>query len=175
MTNSPPPLIAKVTPDTADDVGRRITLGEIESPLLREAVALWEAKKGQRRFPARAAIGPRDMARFLRYVTLYRVIEGGADFEYRVMGDAAVQAWGRNFVGCGKTELNALQEGMGDVIQRLCASIAKRREPLALRGTMSKSDYELIGQETVFLPLGPDDETVDYALSVGWYVAKPPV
>jgi len=175
MTLAPSEPIATVTPDTAAQVGRRVALDEIESPLVRDFAALWAAKRGGRRFPAREAISPRDMARFLRHVTLYRVTPDGSGFEYRVMGDAAVQAWGRSFIGCGRQELNRIHAGMGDVIQRICASIARRGEPLVLRGELSKGEFEHIDQESLFLPLGPDDATVDHVLSISWYTPKPPV
>lgn len=173
--NAPLPApIATVTPENADQVGRRIPLDEIESGLVREFAALWAGKRGTRRFPAREEISPRDMMRFLRHVTLYRVPPDGSDFEYRVMGDAAVQAWGRSFIGCNKDALNRIHAGMGDVIQRICASIARRGEPLVLRGELSKGEFEHIGQECLFLPMGPDDATVDHVLSIAWYTPKPP-
>lgn len=168
-----PEAIATVTPRSAEDVGRRVALQDIDSELLREALAMWLAKKGARRYPAREAISPRDMLRFLRHVTLYRVTEDGRDFEYRVMGDAAVQAWGRSFVGYNTARLNAVEEGMGDVLNRICASVARRGEPLVLRGELARGAQEHIGQESVFLPLGPDDATVDHVLSVSWFSARP--
>lgn len=167
-----PESLATVTPETADIVGRRVALPDIESPLLAEVLAMWEAKKRGRNFPARADIGPRDMAKFLRHITLYRVSPDGDDFEYRVMGDAAVQAWGRNFAGFNAEQLNAVEPGMGDVIRRICGSVARRHEPLVLRGTLSRGQHEHIRQESIFLPLGPDDGTVDHILSASWF-AKP--
>ena len=175
MASATPEPIATVTPDTAVYVGRRIPLDEIESPLVREFAALWADKRGERRFPPREALNPRNMVRFLRNVTLYRVAPDGADFEYRVMGDAAVQAWGRSFIGCNTQELNRIRAGMGDVIQRICSSIARRCEPLVLRGELSKGGFEHIDQESLFLPLGPDDATVDHVLSISWYAPKVPI
>lgn len=164
---------AAVTPENADVVGRRVGLPDIDSPLLTALLDMWNSKKQGRLFPPREAIAPRDMLTFLRHITLYRVAPDGSDFEYRVMGDAAVQAWGRNFSGFNAEQLNAAEPGMGDVIRRICASVARRREPLVLRGTLSKGPHEHIGQESLFLPLGPDDETVDHILSASWYVAQP--
>jgi hypothetical protein len=161
--------LATVTPETADAVGTRIALPEIESPLLIALLQMWEAKRAGRRFPTREEISPRDMAKFLRHVTLYRLAPDGSDFEYRVMGDAAVQAWGHNFSGCNAARLNDIEPGMGDVFQRLCASIARRGEALALRGTLSKAGHEHVGQESLFVPLGPDDQTVSHILSVTWF------
>lgn len=174
MERTPAERIATVTPDTADLVGHRVANEDIQSAVVREAIDVWSAKKGARRYPSRDALTPRDMMRFLRHVTLYRLKDGGTDFEYRVMGDAVVQAWGRSFVGCDSAKLNRIRAGMGDVIQRICASIARRGEPLVVRGVLSKGEYEHIDQETVFLPLGPDDTTIDHVLSVSWYAPKPP-
>lgn len=168
MTGTPQGPAGGLTLDTGDYAGQRIALPEVESPVLQEALATWSGKRGARRFPPRDALSPRDMARFLRNVTLYRVAPDGSDFEYRVMGDAAVEAWGRNFVGCDAARLNAIRPGMGDVVRQICGAIARRGEPLAIRATLSKG-MEHIAEETVFLPLGPDDHHVDHIISVGCY------
>jgi hypothetical protein len=169
MSMSSPDSLATVTPETAEAVGARVALSDIKSPLLRSMLEMWEAKRQARRFPAREDISPRDMAAFLRNVTLYRVTPDGSDFEYRVMGDAAVQAWGHNFSGYDAARLNEIAPGMGDVFQRLCASIARRGEPLALRGMLSKGAHEHLAQESLFVPLGADEQTVSHILSVSWF------
>ena len=88
------------------------------------------------------------------------------------MGDAAVQAWGRNFVGCETAKLNAIQHGMGDVIQpHLRLDRAPPRSPGVARHAVEGPEH--LAQETVFLPLGPDDDQVDHIISIGDYVAKP--
>ena len=166
--------IATVAPENAEQVGQRIGLAEIESPQIQDMLDLWTAKKGPRRFPARDEITPRDMKSFLRNVTLIRITNDGKDFEYRVMGDAVVQAWGQSFVGMDTAQLNSLREGMGDVILRICASVAGRGEPLVVRGELSKGEFEHIGQECLFLPLGPDDKTIDYVLGVSCFTAPTP-
>jgi len=149
----------------------RVALSDINTPLLLAMLEMWEAKRQARRFPAREEIGPRDMAAFLRNVTLYRVTPDGSDFKYRVMGDATVQAWGHNFSGCDTARLNEIAPGMGNVFQRLCASIARHGEPLALRGKLSKGEHEHLAQESLFVPLGPDAQTVSHILSVSWFTA----
>ncbi|MDE2350603.1 MAG: PAS domain-containing protein, partial [Alphaproteobacteria bacterium] len=147
---------------------------QIKGAQLQDLLDLWTAKKGTRRFPAREDITPRDVKSFLRNVTLFRVKDDGLDFEYRVMGDAVVQAWGQSFVGMDAAKMNAIRKGMGEVIRRICASVAARGEPLVVRGELSRSELEHVGQESLFLPLGPDDATVDYILGASDFTAARP-
>jgi hypothetical protein len=166
--------IAIVTPETVDSTGRRIAIEDIASPVLKDCLALWTQRRGERKFPSREAIRPRDMAPYLRNVTLYAIAEGGDDFEYKIMGDAAVVAWGHSFMGMKREDLNRLQPGMGDVVWKVCRSVVKRRQPLVLRGQLWHGDYDVTRQETIFLPLGPDDQSVGHVLSVGSYEWAPP-
>ena len=71
-----------------------ITAGELRSARALAGFEYWTALRGERRLPRHAEIAPRPMARFLRNVVTVRVIDGGADYEYRYTGDAAVQAFG---------------------------------------------------------------------------------
>jgi hypothetical protein len=114
------------------------------------------------------------MASYLRNVTLYAVSASEEDFEYRIMGDAAVLAWGRSFAGMKRLDLNLLHPGMGDVIWNVCRSVVRHRQPLVLRGRLWKGEHDVTRQETIFLPLGPDDNTVSFVLSVGSYQAALP-
>lgn len=166
--------IAIVTWGNAAQVGRRVAVELIQDSVLRQALSLWSDKCGGRLFPARDDITPRDMSAFLRNVTLYRVLDKGGDFEYRVMGDAAVVAWERSFTGMGRMELNVLQPGMGDLVARVCRWVFREREPLCMRGLLRKDIADVRHQETIFLPLSESDETVDHILSVGVYAPQSP-
>lgn len=159
--------IAVVSPGNVDSTGSRIEIGEIECSLLKQCLELWLAKRGGRAFPSRNMIRPRDMVPYLRNVTLCAITND--DFEYKIMGDAAVVAWGRSFMGMRREDLNRLQPGMGDVIWKVCQSVIRRRCPLVLRGQLWHGEYDVTRQETIFLPLGPNDELVTYILSVGSY------
>lgn len=103
---------------------------------------------------------------------LYRIVDAATDFEIRVMGDAAVCAYGASYQGMRTSEVNQLRPGMGDVVANVCAAVSNRRSPLAFKGRLSTSDCEMIHQEIVFLPLGPIDTLVDHILSIGDYSPK---
>jgi hypothetical protein len=164
--------IAIVTLENAAQVGHRVPMERIENDVLRQAHAIWSDRRGLRRFPARTDIAPRDMAAFLSNVTLFQIADQGEGFAYRIMGDAAVVAWGQSFRGMGRSELNALQPGMGDVVARVCRWVVREQEPLVMRGVLRKGIIDARCQETIFLPLGVDDGTVDHILSVGIYVPQ---
>lgn len=53
----------------------------------RQLLALWEAKRGARLMPARSDFDViADLRPFLGYLMLIEVIEGGADYRFRVFG-----------------------------------------------------------------------------------------
>lgn len=161
--------IALVTPQTASFVGRKIPVSAIVNPILREALALWNDLRKTREFPLKSEVTPREMAPYLRNVTLFAVDADKEDFEYRIMGDAAVVAWGRSFSGMGRADLNAIQPGMGDVIWNVCQSVLRQRKPLVLTGTLTKNQFDHTNQQTIFLPLGSNEADIGFILSVGAY------
>lgn len=71
----------------------------LDSPPVAFAVRHWDALRGMRRYPTRDELLPRDIAGILRHIVLIRILDSGADFEYRIVGDAHVQAHGSNFIG----------------------------------------------------------------------------
>ncbi len=161
-----------ITVANAHDVGRNVSLSDIQSPVVHNAVARWNDLRGCKSFPSRKDLTPRDIAAFLRSSVLYRILDSAADFEIRVMGDAAVYAYGASYQGMRASDVNRLRPGMGDIVARVCSAVSMRREPLAFKGRMSASECEVINQEIVFLPLGPDEALVDHILSVGDYSPK---
>lgn len=173
MSNGNDGPIVVFTPDTAREIGQKIAIDSTESPLLRQAVSIWNDKRGAKAFPTREQMRPQHMKAFLRNVSLFRVRDGGADFEWRVMGDAAVQAYGRSYQGMNTADLNALQTGMGDVIKRVCGTVVRERSPLAFRGRLLRGKDSALYQETVMLPLGPDESTVEAILVIGTYTPQP--
>jgi hypothetical protein len=173
MSNDGDGPIVVFTPDTAREIGQKIAIDGLESPLLRQAVDIWNTGRGAKAFPTRDQMGPQEMRAFLRNVSLFRVLDGGADFEWRVMGDAAVQAYGRSYQGMNTGELNDVQPGMGDVIKRVCGTVVRERGPLAFRGRLLKGKDSALYQETVMLPLGPDESIVESILVIGTYTPQP--
>ena len=160
-----------VNPQTADTIGRRIALSEISHPIVVTAWQTWSNEKSGQIFPSRVTMTPKRMAPFLKNVMLIAVIDGGADYEIRVVGDAVRAAFGQNFSGMRLADLNNLQSGFGDVIARVCRFVLNTGLPLAVQGTLTRADFDADLQQGIFLPLGVNAD-VDHILYVAGYTRK---
>ena len=69
------------------------SLDDIESGRLRDGLEHWNGLRGERRWPTRADLKLRNIKTLLPYIALVQVIDDGADFEHRIVGDALVQAF----------------------------------------------------------------------------------
>jgi hypothetical protein len=163
-----------INPQSADQVGRRVNPSDVDHPVVLCALKAWNERRGGDAYPSKDAMTPQHMKPFLRNVILVRVLDDGADYEYRLCGDAAIVAFGRDYKGCRIADLNRVQPGYGDVMARLYGRVRKSREPIFVRGLLTRSDMSLDEQQAVFLPLGTD-AGVDHILYVGGYTHLPPV
>jgi hypothetical protein len=166
--------IALISLETASRVGVRIPIAQMRSKALQDALGIWERKKGDRALPSKDQMAPRDMRSFLRDIMLFAVFEDGEDFEYRLMGDAAVVAWGKSFQGMRRADLNNLHPGMGEVLARVISAVVRRREPIVTRCVLWRGEFDEVAQETIFLPLSPDEHTIDHVLSVSAFEKQMP-
>jgi hypothetical protein len=148
-----------------------VAADELDSGPVSMGVRYWNELKGERAFPSRNDLVPAKMAKFLRNIVLVRVIDAGADYEYRVVGDAHVQAHGYNFRHMRLKDIEA---------KRLDFSTRPTYEhvrvtgvPFAVRGWIGRyvpnSRYSY--HETAFLPLG-ENGVVDHLLIVSTYVPR---
>lgn len=154
--------------------GRILTIDEIESAPVRGVVELWQSLRGERRFPARDAVGPRSLRRLMRHVMLLRVIDGGADYEFRIVGDVQVQAHGTSFLGMKLSEVAREFPKFAAGQKLFFDGIRMGRDPFGYRGWIGKDmpDTRYSYHELALLPLGPSDDLVDHILVAGLYVLR---
>ncbi len=152
----------------------RIALKDIESSILLQGVAYWRDLSGERSFPARTDVTPRDLAALLRNTTLLRVIDDGKDYEYRIVGDAFVMAHGVSFQGKRWSEAGKLFPGYHALIKSVYDRVVRKGEPIAMRGWIERGgeSSEMVYSEYVFLPLGADGKTVDHILVFAVYLPR---
>ena len=149
---------------------------EIDNAIGRTAYAYWRMLRGTRKMPARSELSPRDMKGILRNVVLLRVIDGGLDYEYRVVGQLFVWAYGAQFRHKRLTQVEAAAPEHGARMRQLYEHVRTHAEPLALRGWVGREepDARFVYYESVLLPFAPDGETVDHILVASVYVPKAP-
>jgi hypothetical protein len=160
-------------PSSTDDAGGRIPFEDVESVAVREAIGYWQGLCRGRRFPSRVDIRPREIRGLLRNTCLIRVLDGGSDYEYRVIGDAHVIAYGFSMQGKQLSEIDAHAPGHGQVLKRLYDRVVRKGEPYALRGWIERAGVQrkYIYSESLFAPLG-DAEVVSHIFNVSVYVPK---
>lgn len=151
--------------------GRRISPNEVDSEILKEGYAYWRALCAGRKFPVRADVTPRGLGHLLRNTVLIRVIDGGADYEYRIFGDAHVIAVGQSIQGRRWNELNQAGILHVELRKELYDMVAQSGEPQGMTGLIGSDNpaLETVYCETLYLPLGPGGETVDHILGFGVY------
>ncbi len=151
-----------------------VTLDGLESPVVKQGADYWDVLRGTRRYPSRKEIHPRDLTAIIRNMLLIKVIDGGADFEFRFAGDAQVQAYVVPFQGRRLSQL-ALGSpvfccSLRDVFLHVIGSGA----PAAVRGNMglffSRVKYAYC--ESMILPLGASDDAVDHLMVFSTYVSR---
>jgi len=170
--SQPQSLQPQPAPETSSS--QVLDLDEVENPLVRTGVNYWRSLRNGRRFPARAQLQPRDISGILRNIVILRVVDGGKDFEYRLVGDVQVQAYGFNFQNLRISQIIAVAPEFGNLMYGLYEHVRNTRDPFAVRGWIGKEvpDSKFVYHESVFLPLGEDDETVDHLVIVSVYVPR---
>jgi hypothetical protein len=154
--------------------GRVVGLDNIESMTLRQIADHWNELRGYRLFPSRNDFKPVNLKRLLRHVTLLRVIDGGADYQFRVMGDVHVQAYGENFSNQMLSEMGLQHQKFAEGLKIFYDGVRMGRQPVAYRGwigrDMPETKYSF--HEVIYLPLGDTDAAVDHIISAGIYLGR---
>lgn len=147
-----------------------ILVAEVQNPLVRKGLALWQRQRGARRFPGRSEMSPRLLSSLLRNTVLVRVLGKAEDFEFRIVGDAIVTVQGASFQGMTTTQIEAVLPSYGKMLRRSYLAVYESGEPNAYRGWFDRgADGRAFFHESLILPLGADGQTVDHLLILGVY------
>ena len=151
-----------------------VSLDALENDAVRLGASYWRMLKAGRKLPARSDIAPREIRAILKNIVLLKVIDGGKDYEYRITGDAQVQAYGFSFRDMRISHITAAAPDLGRMMHDLYERVRVTAEPFAVRGWVGREvkDARFVYYESVFLPLGEDGETVDHIVVVSVYVPK---
>src|SRR4029077_6389324 len=109
------------------------------------------------------------------YALIIAVIEDGADYEYRFVGDVERRAFKRNFTGMRVSQVEKIAPKFGEVIRATYDKVCSTGLPFAVRGLADhvRTNEYIPYHETVFLPLGATDASVDHVLAVGVTIERP--
>jgi hypothetical protein len=150
-------------------------VAEARNAIIKSAVDYWQSLCGQRQFPARSNLTLRGIAAFLRFSVIVSVIDNGADYEFRYVGEAHRQAFKTYFRGIRVSQVEAAAPGFGGMLRATYERVRLTGVPFIISGPidLESPDSNLPYHETAFFPLGVDDSAVDHVLIVGVQVPKP--
>jgi hypothetical protein len=150
-----------------------VSIAQATDQHVKAGVDYWRSLCADRPFPARADLALRGMAAFLPYTVIVGVIDGGADYEYRFVGDAQTRAFKMPFKGVRVGQIEAAVPQLGAMLRAAYDSARSTAIPFIVRGSMpfEAPDSEPRYHETAFLPLG--ESAVDHLLIIGVQVPKP--
>ncbi|MBI3676234.1 MAG: hypothetical protein HY243_06415 [Proteobacteria bacterium] len=165
------PLSHSFAPLPAQGSVEAISLADLESFEVRSMVAAWQAMCGSRLIPPREALSLRELKSIVANISLARVLDGGEDYEFRIVGDAHVQAYGVSYQG---KRLSDVARDSPHFARQLKASyelIRTSRAPRAFRGSIARHvpDARFVWFETAYFPFGASDDIVDHIVNVAVY------
>jgi len=163
--------VVRNIPESASGV---LPLDQLESPIVRQGLDYWQKLRGARPYPSRAEMTPRDLANILRHVVLLRLVDGGADYEYRIVGDAHVISHGFSMQGLRVSDVDRFSPGYGPILKSLYDRAVRHRDAYAFRGWVERGEErkQYIYSESIFMPLGPDENTIDHVLNFSVYIPR---
>lgn len=154
---------------------RRDTIVESDEPAIQRFIDLWDERRAGRPMPSRSAFVPEDLREWFGHVLILDVIEGGADFYYRLVGVEIARALGRDYTGCRMTEC-AYEMPRADVIREF-REVVEARHPVLREGVVSWApDRSWRTFKSVHAPLASDGQMVDKTMGVlliGQIVPRP--
>lgn len=140
-------------------------LDGVEDPALRGAAEYWQRLRGSRRFPSRNELSPSGFASAMRHMALVRVIDGGADFEYRIVGDSLASSFSVPLHNRKLGELDTSAPSTVVVIGGVYRRCLREGAPLVMRGVTGRNARTSMFThfEALVLPLG--EAEIDHLLT----------
>lgn len=134
---------------------------------LTELLHLWKSLCGDRAMPQRSDFDPAQVPRLLANICLVEVIDGGADYFYRVAGSGLEEMSGQKLQGklFSEVEHAAARESM----RRTCESCVAAGRPVIIKNQLQEPGHDHMAITAVILPLSEDGETVDMLLTLTEY------
>ena len=159
---------------THDDEFGEIDPEEVKNALLRKALTLWQDLRGDRLFPSRQQLSPRALGPLLSHAILIKVLDGGAEFQIRIIGDAIAAVQNISMQGLTMAEIDGLLPGYGSMVRKSYIRACTTKMPQAYNGRLFReADRRLFNRELLLLPLGETDEAVDNLMTFVVYMALP--
>lgn len=132
-------------------------------PILREALAYWNEKRGARAMPTRRDIDAAEVPKhLLPHLQLIEVVDGGERFYFRLVGTAIVEAFGSEFTGKYADEI--VRAGRIAYFHQWYRKVIETQRPVLIRSRyLTSKSIDMIANR-LLMPLSQDGEQVNMIL-----------
>lgn len=138
---------------------------ELKHPTLSFLRDHWNAKRGARAMPSRDDLRPAEMRAHLGWLCMLDVLDGGAEFRYRLIGTMISEYFFWNPTGKTVSEAFAAQPAkLRDAVLGVCRCAVQSRAPLRVYGDAGWAGKGIEECEGLYLPLSSDGMKVDVLL-----------
>lgn len=147
-----------------------VTFDDIRHDALRGAAAYWEKLRGERKWPSREELKFREIAPFLPYLSLVRVIDGGADFEHRFVGEIMVRGFAVPVQNRRFSEIAFEVPDMIEASYTLFRKVLETGAPAAIRWLAGHDEQAVVftQAERILLPFGATEDRADHIAVFGF-------
>jgi hypothetical protein len=158
----------------ADSRGDIVPLARLDAELLRTSLSYWRSLREEGSCPRRASMMSCLSPQMRAHSVLIEVLDGGADYEYRFVGEELIKGFQADFSGQRLSTLIALLPKFGISLRMLYEMVRAGGEPLGYRGWVGNDlpGADFVYHESVFLPLG-ENGVVDHLLAVSMLLLRP--
>jgi hypothetical protein len=156
----------------ADGIRDAYDIAAPVDPILIRLFNYWDGKRGGRQMPSRADIDPTELRSLVHNVMLYDVVEPGALYRIRLVGQAIVDFVGVN--NTGKFSSDTMPPDAAKRMIEILTSVVTNHTPRFRAGhAYWHRDKSYRKFEACFLPLSSDGQTVDKILSGNTFATDP--
>lgn len=129
---------------------------------VRRIAAYWRGKAGERRMPSRGDIDPADLVKHLPAIMLVDVVPDARRFVYRLVGTQEAAGRGKDPTGLAVADAFYAQSAAAAL--EPYEYVVREKRPCCVRDPYRTPDGWLEREDTIYLPLSDDDETVNMIL-----------
>jgi hypothetical protein len=139
---------------------------DLKHPTLAFLRAWWDGKRGSRRMPARIDLNPTEFRQHLSSLMTLEVIERGADFRHKIVGDDVADYFAWNAAGRTVTEAFQTQpEALRNVVLAIYRAVVHRQEPIYAVGDAGWAAKGIERCDVLHVPLSDNGKNVAMILS----------
>ena len=151
-----------------------IAFDDLEDDSVRLGYEHWNTLRGARPYPSRKEIDARKIGRALSHLMLLEVIDHGADYRLRIVGDEVRRAYPVPLGGRLVSELALDLPKAVQTWRNMYRSVTESGCPIAMRVHVGLDVAEVCFSyaEGVCLPLGTPDNGVDHLITFASHVLE---